>query len=237
VGICDGCHAGCCRTFAVPVTGADIIRIRRATGLSFWDFVCRWADSDHQIAKDVVPHFHFPDQPAMPFVIALAHAASPIFPGTTKCRFLLEGLPDTAHPLGQGRCCIYLHRPMACRAFPAKLNETGELAELQSVPGHARDEAVAVYQLCPRPWEPEDLDPVETPQTLAVIRYEMAFFHNVARLWNRQPQPWTAFPDFLDYVYSRRILPVSADEAPDTEPVIASLPLVQPRTTFRAKAA
>ncbi|HID23018.1 MAG TPA: YkgJ family cysteine cluster protein [Planctomycetaceae bacterium] len=235
MGICDGCHAGCCRTFAVPVTGADIIRICRATGLSFWDFVCRWADSDGHIAKDIAPHFHFPDDPQTPFVIALAHTASEVFPRTTKCRFLLECLPDPTHPLGQGRCQVYAHRPAACRAFPTKFDETGELALLQPVPEHARDANEPVYRLCPRPWEPADLDPVETPQSLAVLRYEMAFFGKVADLWNRSPLPWSAFPEFLEFVYSRRILPTASDEAEPSEAFI--LPLPRPGGTFRAKAA
>src|SRR5690606_34649025 len=27
MGLCSGCHAGCCRSFAVPVSGADVLRI------------------------------------------------------------------------------------------------------------------------------------------------------------------------------------------------------------------
>ena len=60
---CEDCHAGCCRSFAVPVSGADIMRIENGLGLSFWDFVCRWEDPDGRIALNYAPHFFFEDEP------------------------------------------------------------------------------------------------------------------------------------------------------------------------------
>ena len=209
---CHGCHAGCCRSFAVPVTGADVLRIEKHLGLSFWDFVCRWADEEGTIARNYAPHFRFSDEPETPFVICLMHAASEYFPGTTKCRFLMEGAPDAEHPLGEARCSIYRSRPGACRAFPAKLNPTGELAVLQDVPERGRPGGEALYELCPRPWEPADLDPLETPQDLVVAQYEMRFFFQLADMWNRSPRSWTAFPDFLRLVYSNRVLPATRQE-------------------------
>ncbi len=88
------CHAGCCRSFAVPVTGADILRIQREQQLSFWDFVCRWEDPESKIARNYAPHFHFADEPDTPFVVCLTHTASQSFPETSKCGFLVE---DAAH--------------------------------------------------------------------------------------------------------------------------------------------
>ena len=58
---CQSCHAGCCRSFAVPITGADIVTIERRFGHSFWDFVCRWVDPEGKIARGRVPHFYFAD--------------------------------------------------------------------------------------------------------------------------------------------------------------------------------
>ncbi len=236
MGICDGCHAGCCRTFAVPVTGADIFRIQRATGLSFWDFVCRWADPKGTIARGAAPHFHFSDDPTTPFVIALLHVPSRVFAGTTRCCFLEETPPDAQHPLGQGRCLVYPVRPLACRAFPTRLDSSGELAVIQEVPSHARDERVAVYRLCPRPWQPDDLDPVETPLDLAAVQYEMNFFRAVAAVWNRKPQSWLAFPDFLQYVYSRRVVTAEQvsrldDVSDQPQPESSAEPVVLPLTT------
>src|SRR5262249_4138886 len=68
---CHWCHAGSGRSFAAPIHGADIIAIARRYGLSFWDFVCRWADFDGKIARGRVPHFFFPDAPDVPFVLCL----------------------------------------------------------------------------------------------------------------------------------------------------------------------
>jgi Fe-S-cluster containining protein len=202
---CDSCHAGCCRSFAVPVSGADIIAIERRFGLSFWDFVCRWADPTGRIAHDYAPHFFFPDAPETPFVICLSHQSSVFLPGTTKCRFLMECPPDEQHPLGQGRCGIYSSRPFACRVFPTRFNDTGDLAVIYDVPERVRPGVDPVYRLCPRQWEKSDVDPIESIQNLVVAKYEIAFFAQLARIWNQSPRRWEVFPDFLHLVYSNRI--------------------------------
>jgi Fe-S-cluster containining protein len=217
---CESCHAGCCRSFAVPVTGADILRIEESLGLSFWDFVCRWEDREGRIARNHAPHFHFSDEPATPFVICLIHEASRFFPDTLRCRFLVEGEPDDVRPLGQARCGIYDQRPSACRAFPAKLNESSDLAIIYDVPERGRDVGHPAYGLCPRQWEARDLDPVRTVQDLVVARYEMAFFAQLARLWNRTPQAWTVFPEFLRSVYGSRLQrETKVEEQPDILPM------------------
>jgi hypothetical protein len=210
---CSSCHAGCCRSFAVPVTGADIIRIERQLRLSFWDFVCRWADVDNRVAHGLVPHFFFPDMPETPFVICLLHSDSVFLPGTTKCRFLREGEPDADHPMGEARCGAYGVRPLACRVFPTKFNATGDLALLCDVPTTARSDPHPAYELCPREWELSDIDPVQAVQDLVLIKYEIAFFREVAAAWNRSPRPWTVFPDFLHLVYSHRVQRDSGEEA------------------------
>ena len=60
---CEDCHAGCCRSFAVLVSDADIMRIELGQGLSFGDFVCRWEDPGGRIALNYAPHFFFEDEP------------------------------------------------------------------------------------------------------------------------------------------------------------------------------
>ena len=91
---CESCHAGCCRSFAIPLSGADIIRLENGLGLTFWDFACRWADPEGIIAQNYAPHFFFEDEPQTPFVITLIHDESIYFPATTRCRYLVEGQPD-----------------------------------------------------------------------------------------------------------------------------------------------
>lgn len=220
--LCESCHAGCCRSFAVPLTGADIITIERRLKLSFWNFVCRWADPDGTIARDFVPHFFFPDSPATPFVICLSHTASVFLDGTTKCRFLIECPPDRENPLGQARCGIYPVRPSACRVFPTKFNASGDLTILCNVPTTSRASSHPAYGLCPREWETSDVDPVQTVQDLVVAKYEIAFFAEIARVWNQSPRPWKRFPDFLHLVYSNRVQREADIEADLVAPALSA---------------
>ena len=230
---CESCHAGCCRSFAVPLSGADILRIERDLGLDFWEFGCRWADPDGNIARGHAPHFRFIDEPETPFVICLQHTDSQVFEKTTKCRFLMESHPDEEHPLGVARCGIYNSRPAACRAFPTKLNETSELAIIYDVPQNGRGEENPVYNLCPRRWQPEDFEPLETVQELVLATYEMNFFRQLADAWNRSPQEFKLFPEFLRLVYSGRIQVGEEPEAATSHedpPVILAFPSTEERS-------
>jgi len=214
---CATCHAGCCRSFVVPVTGADVLRIMSQRRLSFWDFVCRWSDPDGKIALEYAPHWHFRDQPEMPFVISLIQEYSSQFPGTTRCKFLAEGPQSAARPLGVSQCGIYGDRPSACRVFPTKFDHAGELAVLCDVPATGRGGSHPVYQLCPKTWEPADLDPIQQVQDLVVARYEMNFFFKLARAWNQRPGEWLLFPEFLRSVYARRVLRQHEDRPNEAE--------------------
>jgi Fe-S-cluster containining protein len=224
MGICDSCHAGCCRAFAVPITGADIIAIQRRLGLPFDEFVRRVPDHSGRIANGAVPHFSFSDSPTTPHVICLTQVPSPFHPKSVKCRFLVECAPDEEFPLGRARCGVYGVRPSACRVFPTKFNATNDLAVVCEIPGRMRANPNPAYTLCPRPWQPEDVDPIQAVQDLAVIKYELAFFSQVAELWNRSPASWSAFFQFLEIVYSQRV--VRDEPAEEEEPV--TLPFRKP---------
>ncbi len=223
---CEDCHAGCCRSFAVPVSGADIMRIEQGLGLSFWDFVCRWEDPEGSIALNYAPHFFFEDEPETQFVISLMHHDSEYFKETTRCRFLTEGAPDADHPLGQARCGIYNYRPGACRVFPTKFDTANELAVIHDIPARSREGDAEVYDLCPRPWEPSDFDPIQPLHNLVVARYEMQFFRSIAELWNRNPRSWSVFPDFLRLVYARRVVREEAlkPQSAAGQPMVAESP-------------
>ncbi len=233
--ICESCHAGCCRAFAVPLTGADILRIEREVGLGFWDFVCRWADGNGQIARNHAPHFYFSDEPETPFVICLEQEQSVFLSGTTKCRFLVECPPDDEYPLGLARCGIYGQRPATCRTFPTKLNDTSELAIIYDVPAHGRSGDQSAYSLCPRQWETSDVDAIDMIRDLVVVKYEMSFFRQLATVWNQVPRPWTMFPEFLRLVYSKRVVRETTIEAtPEEEPVIPRMPTFAPKPLAKA---
>lgn len=220
--ICAGCHAGCCRSFAVPLSGADILRIERERGVEFWNFACRWEDSQGVIAGRYAPHFHFDDEPETPFAICLQHVPSATLPGSTRCQFLNEEAPSVEFPRSRGSCGAYSHRPAACRVFPTTLHDSGLLAVIEPVPSCKREGHPEAYALCPRPWTPEDLDPVQSVQDLVLAKFEMQFFHVVASRWNRQPGAWADFPEFLHIVYEHRVMTRDADE------IDAELPAVVP---------
>lgn len=224
---CESCHAGCCRSFAAPISGADIIKIEQSYELSFWDFACRWADPQGTIAKNVAPHFRFDDDPDTPFVICLAHETSQQFPGTTKCGFLIEGDTDTDQSFGKAHCQVYENRPMTCRNFPMKLNNSGDLAILYDVPKPGRDGGHRAYDLCPEPLQPSDFDPIQSVQELVISKYEMQFFQQVADIWNRQPGEWKMFPEFLHFVYAERIGVSETRAAAITEPAAPELDMTE----------
>lgn len=224
--LCESCHAGCCRAYAVPITGADVIRLERSPGLTFWDFACRWEDQDGIISGDYAPQLYFDDEPLTPFALCLLHEPSRNAPATTKCRFLQETLANCDQPFGGGHCGVYADRPSACRVFPLKLLDDSPLTILADVPSHGRpDDGHALYRLCPRPWEPSDVDPIAAPADLAVARYEMAFFKQVAALWNERLGSWLKFPEFLRLVYANRVIrPTEPHEQADSYPVTLPFP-------------
>lgn len=233
--ICESCHAGCCRAFAVPLTGDDILRIERDLGFDFGEFVCRWADENGQIARNHAPHFHFSDEPETPFVICLQQEQSAFLSETAKCRFLVECPPDGEHPLGVARCGIYGQRPTSCRVFPIKFDEKSELAIIYDVPARGRADDNPAYSLCPRQWEASDVDAIDAVRDLVIVKYEMSFFHQLAAIWNQVPRPWTMFPDFLRLVYSKRVVRETAIEvAPEEEPVILKMPTASPKPLTKA---
>jgi Fe-S-cluster containining protein len=197
---CGGCHAGCCRAYALPLTGRDIFRIVTELKVPFWKFVCRWVDPSCAISRGVAPHFFFDDDRRTPYVIGLLQTESRPFPGTHKCVFLEETDPVGKLERGSGRCSIYEHRPGACRIFPARVDEAGAL-EVYAVRDRAAELAHAVYELCPRPWSVSDLDPVVALEDLRECTDEMELFHAIALRWNDQPGPWPFFPDFLELIY------------------------------------
>jgi hypothetical protein len=191
--------------------------------LSFWDFACRWADPQGSIALKYAPHFFFRDQPRTPFVISLLQEQSRVFPGTTRCKFLTEGAQSTEHPLGISQCGIYGQRPSACRVFPTKFDHSGELAVICDVPAAGREGGHPVYQLCPHPWKPEDLDPLQQVQDLALAKFEMNFFFKLAAAWNANPGEWRLFPDFLQMVYARRVITADQDRGAEPAPELAEV--------------
>jgi Fe-S-cluster containining protein len=221
---CEGCHAGCCRTYAVPVTGADLLRIQSEQQLSFWEIACRWEDLDGLIARDLFPHFFFADEPETPFTLCLRQEESALFRGSNKCAFLKESPPDAAHPLGTARCGIHPSRPGACRVFPTKLDSSNSLVVLYDLPERGRPkEEGEQYRLCSRPWTNADINPISAWQDLQVLRGELEYFRQVATSWNRRIADWRTFPEFLEVAYAARVMHEA--ELPAVQPTVPPLRL------------
>ncbi len=198
---CSGCHAGCCRGAALPLTGRDIFRIVTDLKVPFWKFVCRWADPLCSLARGIAPHFFFDDDRQTPYVIGLRQTESRVFPGTQKCVFLDESAPDANAPRLTGRCSIYEHRPVGCRIYPSRLDEAGAWGT-RVIPEPASERVHEVYRPCPRPWSVFDFDLEGALHHLRACRTEMELFHAIAHCWNTQPGPWPFFPDFLEIIYT-----------------------------------
>ncbi|MBI1345405.1 YkgJ family cysteine cluster protein [bacterium] len=219
---CQGCHSGCCRAFAVPVTGADLIQMEHQLRQPMESFIHRWEDPNGMIACETAPHFYFEDQPGLPYTICLKPEVSATFRNVTRCHFLVEQPPTPDRPLGTAQCGIYGQRPLVCRIFPTKLSETGMLAELHGIPEHGRpSDPHPAYGLCSTPWNVADVEPVAAVQDLVLIHFEMKFFRQVAASWNRRPQSWSVWPDFLRLVYQNRVIPeTAAQECEEPLPAI-----------------
>ena len=198
MGLCGTCHGGCCRAFAVPISGSDILRIMTRPQTTFWDVACRWEDAEGKIAGNLAPHFHFSDEPETPFVICLLRSPSQQFPGTECCKFLQELPASSEAPLGRSECGIYHERPGACRIFPATLDDDERITFRDTGCSAATPPAL---RLCPRPWQMSDSNPLQILQDLRSAGQEMRLFHEFAAAWNRRPQEWLLFPSILEQVY------------------------------------
>jgi Fe-S-cluster containining protein len=94
---CTGC-GNCCKEPLLPLTDADVIRIRESTGDDPIDFV-RFVDKDAIDLDDEPEAFALLSQGKR--VMILRHQGG-------GCRYLGEDL----------RCTIYEARPLGCRIFP-----------------------------------------------------------------------------------------------------------------------
>lgn len=205
---CRACHAGCCRSFVVPVTGHDLLRIRHATGLEVWDFACRWEDDGSTIPEEFAPRLVFPDAPDRKFVVGLKHVLSTLFPATDRCEFLRESPlePTAGGSLSETSGCathceIHSSRPGVCRLFPLKLDTSGSY-EQRELPTHGRDSSDPAYRLCPRDWTPDELRSAHPPELQDEVRGDLLVWREVASLWNETGLSAEHFPEFLDAIYS-----------------------------------
>jgi hypothetical protein len=103
------------------------------------------------------------------------------------------------------------------------------VAVLEDVPAYGRPgEKSEAYRLCPRPWEPDDVDAIAALQQVAVAEFEARYFRVVAAVWNQHPGSWLRFPEFLRLAYARRVVKWT-EAGPEADiPDSIPLPFVSP---------
>lgn len=84
------CFTHCCHGLELELTPYDMLRLRRATGLSSTELLAKYVIIE-QLPDDVLPHCFL----------------TMVDDGTARCAFL-----------GRRGCSVYDHRPGACRSYP-----------------------------------------------------------------------------------------------------------------------
>lgn len=217
--LCATCHGGCCRRYNPHLWGSDIIRICQTLKIDINFFTTVIPVSNDKIDKlrDKMPMFIFTDaEENQYFSLALKFNESRLYPGTSKCIFLLEW---HAEMLGSeeltgviGRCGIYSCRPLNCRTYPVKYDQENKKIILKDPHNilekeHARVDDSPAYDICARPLIPEDYLPFQDSYTEAAVlnEQEREFFLQIAEKWNRKPDISDNFYTFLHKEYGDRI--------------------------------
>jgi Fe-S-cluster containining protein len=217
-GICDTCHAGCCRTYHLVITAFDALSIANDLSLPVGEFATFLATSG-EVTKLLSGHntpiqFTDPELRDKQYFVALKKVESQLIPGTQKCHFLLEWnrqetIPGRGdHPGARiaGRCGIYHSRPQMCRAFPAFLHSNGAVAFVSTPAPNDLQLQHEIYKVCPEKWTPEAFtkDPSEALHTLVVTRYERDFQNLAVEEWNKNPGAAKDFFPFMQKIYGTR---------------------------------
>lgn len=212
--ICSECHGGCCRRYYIDLTGYDIINIHQTLELDYLTFlqVLSVKEEDvEELAKDAAL-FKFSDDKGKKFFrFCLRRIESPVMLNSTRCMFLLEwnnemlNLPASGKI--QARCGIYGCRPLTCAIYPVKLDNSGLF-------GYAADPYIncdkknnAAYNVCPRPLKDDDFTDHsgEMMKTLALRKFEMDFFKELANGWNEKPGSLKEFFEYIEKIYKNRV--------------------------------
>lgn len=216
---CSICHAGCCRSMNVDVTGYDILKIHNTLGLNLPLFITalRQEGEKYEENRGRLAMFKFADlAPDIYYKLILQSVPTNIFgENSSKCIFLMEWNPQKFglnEPI-TARCGIYNLRPLTCRTFPTKLNENLEPVMLDPYTTYQqlKDEywQNPAYRLCPKAVEEPDYKNFSEQyyKDLYEQHNEMNFFVKVAEKWNQNPEVSDNLLDFLKKEYANRLLP------------------------------
>lgn len=207
--LCKTCHAGCCRNFAIGLTGYDLLKISKFLDLdypSFAQIIPVKEKEEIERQSNFSALFLFSDKELRTYYrFCLLMDESRLAEGTLKCMFLEEeGLKDKII----AKCSIYECRPLVCATFPSKFDPTEKQGIVFNVEPDNLLSSHDVYNLCPRKITRDDIENShdEIMKNLILRKYEVDFFKNLADYWNRNPGTTVEFFRFLEKVYDNRVV-------------------------------
>lgn len=210
---CLNCSAGCCRALNPNLIGIDILKIKNALGVSPFMFTIVVPMEGKKFEENLgkTPMFKFKDlQPDTYYKLVLKSIPSPM--ATTKCIFQLEWLSEEDGSV-IGRCGIHGIRPLVCRTFPARMDDT-EFPVMEDVhkvyeykKQHDDFWDNPDYSLCPRPLEKKDYADFKEQyyQDCIIQDFETKFALKLAEKWNENPDVSDNFIEFLEKEYANRL--------------------------------
>jgi len=213
--ICESCHSGCCRKYAVALTGYDILNISKTLKidpLSFAEISPVENDENIEYQSKYTALFKFTDENKDIFYrFNLKMNESELVPGTLKCQFLLEQYSDPSNLCIEGivgRCEIYSCRPFVCAAYPAIFDATEKQGVIKNVGAKSKSSEHPIYNLCSRKITSEDFaDSLDQIMKALIMRkYELEYFKNLADYWNQKPGSLNDFLSFMATVYQNRVI-------------------------------
>ena len=210
--ICGECTCGCCRKFAIPITGYDILKISKNLKININSFIEIDPVPEERIEDEssIVGLFKFAESASDGFYkFCMKKVESSLVPGVFKCIFLQEWYNNPDNPSVENivaRCGIYGNRPTICAAFPATVDKSGYFAVIVSK--KITEEDNILYKLCPREIVREDFpqNSESILRTVLMNKYEQDFFKTIAVIWNENPKPLNLFIPFLENWYAERVL-------------------------------
>lgn len=217
-GMCDTCHAGCCRGYNLLITGYDALLMSRQLSLPLGEFCTLMGfrvEQAKRFENSYVP-IRLADRGCEEkrYFLALKRIESQLVPGTVRCYFLNEWkreYPATereGHPGKEvvARCSIYGSRPMMCRTYPTSLHRDVALGYVSTPRPIDLADKNPVYQLCPEKWTATDFsaDPTAAVHNLAIHRYEQDFYNQAIAEFNKKPRTLAEFFPFLARIYENR---------------------------------
>ncbi|EKE03921.1 MAG: hypothetical protein ACD_20C00128G0006 [uncultured bacterium] len=213
--VCSSCQAGCCRRFSIPLTGYDILKIKKALDLEYLDYtqMIKVKDDDFESESKLLSVFRFTNLGAEKhYSFFLRSIKSKYMPDSDKCIFLQEWngedflLPDFRGV--KARCGIYNSRPLACTIYPAKLHENELIGVAKDPNTHLDNSDNPAYNLCPRDLNNSDFlaNSDEIMKNLVLYKHEKKYFKFLSEVWNQGSCDFTEFFPFLETAYQNRII-------------------------------